>query len=177
MFAVLHGTLAPHPWRDPESAEADAYSLFHARSLAMRLLTAAVEGASGGVWGMNDAGADSPVDSDSSRIGWFQVGVTDDAERSLPVQAVGRRGPPTHAGSRTPIRVCGPRCEQRSTSGGLSRRSRLWQQTSPRGFRKQRSLDAIGWLVGFLADVVSQQGVSGDVMFTVSRNGLISTQI
>lgn len=261
MFAVLHGTLAPHPWRDPESAEADAYSLFHARSSAMRLLTAAVEGASGGVWGMNDAGADSPVDADSSRIAWFQVGITDHAERFLPVQAflscadavlerigtsrldavqillpLDPSGTPQQAvsdasatpgiaeahwfadpdpGWRTEVRVTldGGRSESPLASVAATIAARIqethqavfacesvslagesdlalqpaayagvWPGPSSNratlhGTLTEWSLDAVGWLVGFLADVVSQHSVSGDVMVTVSRNAPISVRV
>ncbi|MCF6473169.1 hypothetical protein FAF44_32985 [Nonomuraea sp. MG754425] len=82
MLAALHGELALHPWRDPFVASSDAYSLFVARSSAMRWLTETEENASGGVWGMNDAGQNSGVS-------WFQVSLTEPvpADRPLPVQA------------------------------------------------------------------------------------------
>jgi hypothetical protein len=89
MFAALHGELASHPWRDPSFASSDAYSLFYARSSAMGWLTEAKENASGGLWGMNDAGLDAGPGSQSSRIAWFQVVLTEPvpADRPLPVQA------------------------------------------------------------------------------------------
>ncbi len=89
MFAALHGELALHPWRDSSVACSDAYSLFVARSSAMGWLTEAVENASGGAWGMNDAGQDLGSGSQPSRIAWFQVSLTEPipAGRPLPVQA------------------------------------------------------------------------------------------
>ncbi|MDW5322659.1 hypothetical protein [Plantactinospora sp. KLBMP9567] len=100
MFAALYGGLTPHPWRDPHSA-ADAYALFHERSLAMgwlddvggvvRITDAGIEerktGAPG-LWGMNDAGQDHPLAvPDTSLVAWFQVGVEPlPADRPLPVQ-------------------------------------------------------------------------------------------
>ncbi|KWW97422.1 hypothetical protein TH66_17310 [Carbonactinospora thermoautotrophica] len=100
MFAALYGELAPHPWRDPDTAQ-DAYFLFHTRSLAMGWLddiTTAVRKTAGGIeerelgaaglWSMNDAGRDHPLAApEASLVAWFQVGVEpvfDD--RPLPVQ-------------------------------------------------------------------------------------------
>ncbi|WP_211264012.1 hypothetical protein [Streptosporangium amethystogenes] len=85
MFAALHGELALHPWRDPRVASSDAYSLFVARSSALGWLTEATENASGGLWGMNDAGQGP----EPSRIAWFQVSLTEPVPdgRPLPVQA------------------------------------------------------------------------------------------
>ena len=58
MFAALFGELALHPRPDAQGeVSRDAYSLFDARSSAMGWLTSAVEGASEGLWGMNDAEA------------------------------------------------------------------------------------------------------------------------
>ncbi len=74
MFAGLHGELTPHPWRDAGAAESDAYSLFHARSVAMGWLTQAAEGATGGFWGMNDAGQLGPDPAARPPYAaWFQV--------------------------------------------------------------------------------------------------------
>lgn len=89
MFAALHGELALHQWRDPFIASSDAYSLFVARSSAMGWLAEAAEDASGGVWGMNDAGQDPGAGSQPSRIAWFQVSLIEPvpAGRPLPVQA------------------------------------------------------------------------------------------
>ncbi|MEN2417024.1 hypothetical protein AABB02_02845 [Streptomyces rimosus] len=91
MFAALFGDLIRHPWRDPAVGFSDAYSLFVARSSAMGWLTSAEENASGGVWGMNDAGQDPDSSSGSqpSRIAWFQVSLTEPVSGSgpLPVQA------------------------------------------------------------------------------------------
>jgi len=89
LFAALHGELAPHPWRDPLAATADAYSLFVARSSAMGWLTEAEEDAPGGIWGMNDAGHALPSGAQPSRIAWFQVSLTHPlpASRPVPVQA------------------------------------------------------------------------------------------
>lgn len=89
MFAALYGELAFHPWRDPSVALSDPYSLFFARSSAMRWLTEAAENASGGVWAMNDAGQDPKSGSQPSRIIWFQVSLTEPvpANQPLPLQA------------------------------------------------------------------------------------------
>jgi hypothetical protein len=89
MFAALHGELALHPWRDPFVASSDAYSLFVARSSAMGWLAEATENASGGVWGMNDAGQDPGSGSQPSRVAWFQVSLIEPVPtgRPLPVQA------------------------------------------------------------------------------------------
>jgi hypothetical protein len=74
MFAGLHGELTLHPWRDPIAAESDAYSLFHSRSGAMGWLREAREGATGGLWGMNDAGQLGPdPDAQHPYALWFQV--------------------------------------------------------------------------------------------------------
>ncbi|MDT0329834.1 hypothetical protein [Nocardiopsis lambiniae] len=70
LFCALHGTMEPHPWYDP--ATADPYILFHARSHTRRWLAAPDDGRpEAGLWGMNDAGLD-PLDEDSRRL-WFQV--------------------------------------------------------------------------------------------------------
>lgn len=87
MFAALHGELALHPWRAPDSASSDAYSLFVARSSTMRLLTAAGESAGCGAWGMNDAGQAEGPGSLSGRIAWFQASLTVPIDRPLPLQA------------------------------------------------------------------------------------------
>lgn len=74
MFAGLHGELTLHPWRDFGAAESDAYSLFHSRSVAMGWLTKAAEGATGGLWGMNDAGQQGPDPAAQHPYAvWFQV--------------------------------------------------------------------------------------------------------
>ncbi|GAA4203778.1 hypothetical protein GCM10022252_61920 [Streptosporangium oxazolinicum] len=92
MLVALYGELVPHPWRDPLAASSDAYSLFVARSSALGWLTEAVEDASGGLWGMNDAGQDpvaAVAGSRPARVAWFQVSLTTPvpADRPLPVQA------------------------------------------------------------------------------------------
>lgn len=89
MFAALHGELAVHHWRDSFVTSSDAYSLFVARSSAMSWLAEAAENASGGVWGMNDAGQDPGSGSRPARVAWFQVSLTEavPAARPLPVQA------------------------------------------------------------------------------------------
>jgi hypothetical protein len=77
MFAALHGALAAHPGR---AGSADAYSLFVARSSAMRWL--AEPGGPAGLWGMNDAGQ-----GPGSRVAWFQVALPEPRVAVLPVQA------------------------------------------------------------------------------------------
>lgn len=88
MFLALHGALAWHPGQDPSVAAADAYSLFYARSSAMGWLREAVEGAVGGVWGMNDAEQDTEPGTPPARVAWFQVSTIGPvpATRPLPVQ-------------------------------------------------------------------------------------------
>ncbi len=88
MFAALFGELVPHPRSASlgESSE-DAYSLFYARSAAMGWLTPAVQGASGGFWGMNDAEAGPASGPQPQRAAWFQVVLTGPAPGKLaPVQ-------------------------------------------------------------------------------------------
>ncbi len=76
MFAGLYGELKLHPWRDFGAAESDAYSLFHSRSVAMGWLAKATEGATGGFWGMNDAGQWGPdPDAQYPYAVWFQVSI------------------------------------------------------------------------------------------------------
>jgi hypothetical protein len=90
MFAALYGELVPHP-RPAGVAELsqDAYSLFYARSSALGWLTPAVEGAAGGLWGMNDAEAGPEPGPGPARVAWFQVALTEPgaAGQPLPVQA------------------------------------------------------------------------------------------
>lgn len=89
MFAGLHGELTLHPWCDPVTAESDAYSLFHSRSVAMGWLTEAREGATGGFWGMNDAGQHGPDPHAQHPYAlWFQVGLPQlvSPKQSLPLQ-------------------------------------------------------------------------------------------
>lgn len=89
MFAALHGELVFHPWWDAVASNSDAYSLFVARSSAMGWLDEATESASGGVWGMNDAGQEPGDGSQPSSVVWFQVSLSEPipAGRPLPVQA------------------------------------------------------------------------------------------
>jgi hypothetical protein len=88
MLAALYGELVPQTKSPPlgEPSE-DAYSLFHARSAAMGWLTPGVEGASGGLWGMNEAEAVPASGPQSRRAAWFQVVLTGQAPgKPLPVQ-------------------------------------------------------------------------------------------
>ena len=89
MFVALHGELALHPWRDPDAAASDAYSLFLARSSALGWLAEPAALGSCGVWGMNDAGQNPDAGSQPSRSVWFQVSLIEPvpAGRPLPVQA------------------------------------------------------------------------------------------
>jgi len=87
LYAALYGEFAPHPRPDSQGElSQDAYSLFYARSAAMGWLTPAVEGARGGLWGMNDAAA-GPGLGPPSLAAYFQVTLTEPAEGTLlPVQ-------------------------------------------------------------------------------------------
>ncbi len=88
MFAALYGELTLHPWRDPVTAESDAYSLFYARSAALGWLADSRENGVGGTWGMNDAGQDLVSGSQPPRAAWFQVSIDSiPVGRPLPVQA------------------------------------------------------------------------------------------
>lgn len=80
LFAAVHIPRGPV---FPEGAEADAYSLFHARSSALGHL---VEGdrSAGGLWGMNDAGVDAGTGLGA--VAWFHVAVAA-AASPPPVQA------------------------------------------------------------------------------------------
>jgi len=88
MFAALFGELAFHPRPDAAGEHSqDAYSLFYARSAAMGWLTRAVEGATGGLWGMNDAEAVPAAGPPPQRVAWFQVVLTGPFPgKLLPVQ-------------------------------------------------------------------------------------------
>jgi hypothetical protein len=77
MFLALFGELALH--QRPEGLaelSQNAFSLFYARSAALGWLAPAVEGASGGLWGMNDADAIPASGPQPQRVAWFQVVVT-----------------------------------------------------------------------------------------------------
>ena len=88
MYAALSGQLELHPRLNPLAEfSQDAYSLFYGRSAAMGWLTPAVQGATGGLWGMNDAEADPGSGSSPQRVAWFQVTLTDPFPGALlPVQ-------------------------------------------------------------------------------------------
>ncbi len=88
MFAALFGELAFHSRPDVAGERSqDAYSLFYARSSAMGWLTPAVEGASGGLWGMNDAEAAPGSRGQRCRVAFFQVVLTEPKlGKLLPVQ-------------------------------------------------------------------------------------------
>lgn len=88
MFAALFGELVLHPRPDAQGeVSQDAYSLFYARSSAMGWLTPAAEGASGGLWGMNDAEAGPGFGAQPSRLAFFQVVLTEqNLGKLLPVQ-------------------------------------------------------------------------------------------
>lgn len=90
VLAALFGDLVMHPWRSSERSESDAYSLFVARSIAMGWLTKAGDGATSGLWGMNDAGQDAEMAGPHSCAAWFQVCLNDPipSDRLLPVQAL-----------------------------------------------------------------------------------------
>jgi hypothetical protein len=80
LYAALYGEFTPHP---QAALSQDAYSLFYARSAAMGWLTEAIEGALGGLWGMNDAETCPGL----SPAAFFQVALTEPAEGTLlPVQ-------------------------------------------------------------------------------------------
>jgi hypothetical protein len=108
MTAALYGELSPHPWRDPDAATEDPYSLFYKRSLSMGWLddvgthvrferdpatgrdVEVVLGETGaeGLWGMHEAGPEVPGCGAASPVAaWFQVGVNAvPPDRALPVQ-------------------------------------------------------------------------------------------
>jgi hypothetical protein len=88
MFAGLFGELVLHPRPDGQGERSqDAYSLFYARSAAMGWLTRAVEGATGGLWGMNDGEAAPAAGPRPQRVAWFQVVLTGPfSGRLLPMQ-------------------------------------------------------------------------------------------
>lgn len=88
MFAALFGELVLHRRAGaPGEVSQDAYSLFYARSSAMGWLTPAVEGASDGLWGMNDAEAAPGSGAPPSRVAFFQVVLTEpNLAKLLPVQ-------------------------------------------------------------------------------------------
>lgn len=86
LFAGLYGELTPRLGL-PELAM-DAYGLFYGRSVALGWLTEAREGASGGLWGMNDAEVSFGSGQLPRRVAFFQVVLTEPTPDSLlPVQA------------------------------------------------------------------------------------------
>jgi hypothetical protein len=88
MYAALYGELLPQARPDPEAGlTMDAYGLFYARSAAMGWLTPAEEGATRGLWGMNDAEAVAGSGPRPARVAFFQVVLTGPARGELlPVQ-------------------------------------------------------------------------------------------
>ena len=253
MYAALYGDLAPHAPLAEFSQ--DAYSLFYARSAAMGWLTPSVEGASGGLWAMNDAGAGVDSGPQPLRVAWFQVTLTEPLPAGvLPVQpflscagAVLARlgtlrleavqmhlpgqGAPIGGDVASPSRLrvatpllstlnwfgdCDPklRAPARITLDGgadpsirtaapavaqwvqevhqnvfvydsfsmadsdhlalrpTPRDKRLGtshHQVTFRGMLAEWSLDALGWLAAFLADVCARQGISTPLMLTADR--------
>jgi hypothetical protein len=256
MYAAFYGELVPYAPLDglPE----DAYSLFYARSAAMGWLTPAIEGASGGLWGMNDGEASPGFGPQPQRVAWFQVTLTeptpagvlpvqpflscagdvvarlgtlrlDAIQVLLPGQDAPAGGDPASPSSmrvarplldslnwfggcdprlRAPARVTldgGPDPSIRAAAPALAQRVQEVHQdvfaydslfladddhltlqpttlhelqpgTSPhritlRGTLAEWSLDALGWLAAFLADISSRHGVSTPLMFTADRNG------
>src|SRR3954451_13482073 len=84
----LFGSFAGHEWHTAGVVESDAYSLFVARSSAMGWLAGGAAEATGGLWGMNDAGADVDLPFAPAPAVWFQVSVLDpvSSRQLLPVQ-------------------------------------------------------------------------------------------
>jgi hypothetical protein len=252
MYAAFYGELTPNAPLGELSQ--DAYSLFYARSAAMGWLTPAVAGATGGVWGMNEAEAGPGSGPQPKRVAFFQVTLTGPPPRgALPVQpflccagdTVARLGtlrlaaiqillpgqyPPVGGDFaspsgmriatplldtlnwfadcppqlRAPIRVTldgGPDPSIRAAapaitqwaqevrqnvfacdSFSLTNDDHLVLQPTPlhepgaaphrvtfHGALAEWSLDALGWLAAFLADVSSRNGVSSPLMLTADR--------
>jgi len=87
MYAALYGELTPHQPDGLDHLSQDAYSLFYARSAAMRWLTPAAQDGQSGLWGMNDAEAVAGSGPRPSRAAFFQVALTGPSHgRLLPVQ-------------------------------------------------------------------------------------------
>jgi len=258
MFAALFGELVFHSWPDAGSERSqDAYSLFYARSAALGWLTPAEEGATGGLWGMNDAAASPVPGPQPQRAAWFQVMLTEPAPgKVLPVQpflacardVVARLGtlrlqavqillperdPPDDGYLTSPsdMRVARPLldtpdwfadCDPRLRSpvrvtldGGLDGSIRAAAPAILRSVREIRqgvfacdsfsladddhlilrpipfedatpdavhhrvtfsgtlaewSLDALGWLAAFLADLSSRHGINTPLMLTADRS-------
>lgn len=255
LFAALYGEFSQHPRPGAGSPtqDADAYSLFYARSAAMGWLTPAVGGAPGGLWGMNDAVAGPAPGPPPARVASFQVVLTGPSPgNTLPVQpflscagdVLARLGalrlealqlllpepaPPAglvtspaglrvalslleaaswfsdgDPGSREPVRVTlagadpsihaavaaivqetgaigqdvfvcdslDPDDEEHlvlqpiPVENGLSTMHRV----TFRGTLSEWSLDALGWLAAFLADLSSRQGLSIPLIFTAGRS-------
>jgi hypothetical protein len=254
MYAAFYGELALHAPQDELSQ--DAYSLFYARSAAMGWLTPAVEGAPGGLWGMNDAGASPGTGPQPQRVAFFQVTLTEPApdgvlsaqpflscasdvvarlgtlrleavQMLLPGQQTPTSGDLASPSSmriagplldtrnwfgdcdpqlRTPIRVTldgGPDPSVRAAAPAIARWAQEVRQdiftcdsfslaagdhlvlqptalhepgASPHlvtlhGTLTEWSLDALGWLAAFLADISSRNGVHSPLMLTADRTG------
>jgi hypothetical protein len=85
LYVAVYGGLAARSV-PPEQGTQDAYSLFYARSAAMKWLTSAVGDSRRGLWGMNEAETTFNPES-NARVAFFQVALTaNDASDSLPVQ-------------------------------------------------------------------------------------------
>ena len=253
MYTALYGDLAP---RVPlAELSQDAYSLFYARSAAMGWLTPD-EGASGGLWGMNDAEAGRDAGPLPHRVAWFQVSLSGPFPAGVvPVQpflscagdVVARLGAlrleavqvlmpgqdaPVRGDFASPssMRVARPLLDTRNWFGDCNPRLReparvtldggpdpsvraaapaiaqwieevdqdvfagdsfsladgdhLVLRPTPlderpdtshhrvtfRGTLAEWSLDAVGWLAAFLADVSSRQGVSTPLMLSADRS-------
>jgi hypothetical protein len=76
VIAALYGDLQLHAPRGPQADSPDLYGLFLARSSAMGWLTESVEGARGGLWGMNEAEHDPSSSTRPHKIAWCQVSLT-----------------------------------------------------------------------------------------------------
>lgn len=171
MSARLHGTAKPRSWRDPES-DRDAYLLFYERSQQMGWLDV--------LWAMNDASVDAAsawfqVDALSSmavqpfmrccedvlaRLGTYELS---SAELLLPVHIVGSAALPSRPtaewfsdsdpSGRVPVSLNVELPDQPVYAGGTL---------------AEWSLDAIGWLAGFAADVAARHGDLAPLRFTAA---------
>ncbi len=87
VIAALYGELQLHDLCGPHADSPDLYGLFYARSSAMGWLTEAVEGAQGGLWGMNEAEHDVSLGPSPHKVAWCQVVLTNpDAVGRVPLQ-------------------------------------------------------------------------------------------
>jgi hypothetical protein len=153
LYAALYGEFAPHPRPDArDEPPEDAYSLFYARSAAMGWLSPAIEGAQRARARITlDGLADPSIRTAAPAIvRWvreinqevFDCESWSEDDHLVLLPAITFEGGP---------------------DGGHHR-------VTFRGTLAEWSLDALGWLAAFLADVGARHGVRTPLILTADRS-------